>query len=272
MVARGPGRSWDGDRDEAQLEVRLRTWAPPAVLALALVVYGSGVGAGFFRTFISMWLHELGHAVTSWLAGYGAMPGPWRTVTADQRSLGVVLLVVAVLGVIAWRAWQHEPRRTWLVGAAAAVLLVQLAMTLGLRTHRAQAAITFGGDAGGMVIGTLLGLTFYAPRGSHLHESWLRWGFLVIGSFGFMDPFRQWWSARKDRDVIPYGEIDGVGTSDPTRLVDDFGWSESAMVSRYVTLGVVCLLVMAVAYVLGLRAARRTAAAVAAAAVAKEPA
>jgi hypothetical protein len=92
-----------------------------------------------------------------------------------------------------------------------------------------------------------------------VHKNWLRWGFLVIGAFSYMDPMLQWLRASRDADTIPYGEMEGVGTSDPTRLVDDFGWSEKHLVGRYVTLGTICLIAITAAYVSGLYAEwRRT--------------
>jgi hypothetical protein len=99
-----------------------------------------------------------------------------------------------------------------------------------------------------MILGAALVTTFWAPVGSYLHRSWLRWGFLVLGAFGLMDPFTTWWRARRDVDAIPYGEIDGVGDSDATRLVDMHGWSQSQLVARFVTVGVVALLAIAAAW------------------------
>ena len=78
--------------------------------------------------------------------------------------------------------------------------------------------------------------------------------YLLLSVFSphFMDPMIQWWRARADADTIPYGEMEGVGTSDPTRLIDDFDWSEKQLVGRYVTLGILCLVVILAAYAAGL--------------------
>lgn len=45
---------------------------------------------------------------------------------------------------------------------------------------------------------------------------------------------------------------EGAGLSDPSRLSDQFGWSAEQLVSRYVILGCLCLLALALAYLLGL--------------------
>lgn len=251
-AASAPTSTWPDDAHDARLELRLRAIAPVVALGLAWLAYTSSFGQSFFRTFLSMWLHELGHAVTAWLSGFSALPGPWRTSIADDRSIVMSLLLFGALGALGYKAWRA--RRFGVVAGAAAVVLLQLVCTFGLRAERARALITFGGDGGGLVLGTLLFLTFYARPGSYVHKHWLRWGFLVIGAFGYMDPMVQWWRASRDADTIPYGEMEGVGTSDPTRLVDDFGWSEKQLVGRYVTLGTICLVVIVAAYGFGLYA------------------
>jgi hypothetical protein len=114
-----------------------------------------------------------------------------------------------------------------------------------LRRRHAEALILFFGDGGALVLGAALVATFWAPVGSHLHTSWLRWGFLGLGAFGFMDPFTTWWRARRDPDAIPFGQIDGVGDSDATRLVDLHGWSIGSLATRFVAVGLVCLVALA---------------------------
>jgi hypothetical protein len=252
-----PGAVWRGDEHDARLELKLRAIAPLVALGLAWLAYTSSFGQSFFRTFLSMWLHEFGHAVTAWLCGFSALPGPWRTSVADERSIVLSLLLFGALAALGYKAWRA--RRFGVVAGAAVVVLLQIIGTFGLHAARARALITFGGDGGGLVLGTLLFLTFYSRPGSYVHEHWLRWGFLVIGAFGYVDPMVQWWRANHDADTIPYGEMEGVGTSDPTRLIDDYGWSEKQLVGRYVMLGTICLVVIVVAYVYGLFAEwRRT--------------
>src|SRR5262249_17637602 len=226
----GPGaRRWTGAEDERRMERILRGVAPPLALGLGFLAAGSTV----VRLTDSMWLHELGHAITAWLSGFVAFPGPWRTSIAESRSPGFAIFVALALaggGFLAWRAGKRG-----LAVVLGAVLLVQLVLTLGVRAHAAQALILFGGDGGVLVLGAALFASFgLAERGGHLQVSWLRWGFLALGAFGFADAFALWWRARKDPGVIPFGEIEGVGHSDPTRLVDAHGWSLSQLVGRYV--------------------------------------
>src|SRR5258708_26739519 len=245
------GYASEWDTSEEQLELRLRQFAIPVALAVAWVLVKSDFGRFLLRTFCTMWVHELGHAVAALLCGYPALPGPWRTFTAESRS---PLLAVLLFAALSWGIfWAWRTARPGLATAFGALALVQLFCTLALSAPRAQQLILFAGDGGALVLGTLLMLTLYAPEGSALKQGWLRWGFLAIGAASFADVVEQWWSSRHDPDRIPFGMNEGVGLSDPSRLSDQFGWSADQLVSRYVVLGWLCLLVMAWPYFFGLR-------------------
>mgnify|MGYP001545020146 CR=1 FL=1 len=226
---------------EAALQRKLLIWAPPAVFALGFLLMYAG-GEGFVRIFFGMWLHELGHAVSAWLTGHFAVPGPWKTQIDAERSIKVTLVVLAGLGYLGYRAWHAEQKLK--VYALGALALFTLVCTFGVPERSAQTAITFFGDAGMMIMGGALVLTFWAKPGTHIHTSWLRWGYLVIGALAYLDGVFTWWPARKDASVIPYGEIEGVGLSDPTKLVDISNWSQQQLIDRYVLVITIVALIL----------------------------
>jgi hypothetical protein len=244
-----------------ETEWKLRAVAVPAALGLAIVFHASATGHWLQRTFLSMMIHELGHAVTAWGTGFAAMPTLWKTMIPETRSIAVTVVVVAVFGFVAWRAW--TARRTWVAGGLAAVIALALWATCGVSVERAQAAITFGGDGGAMVLGTLLMTTMFVGPASKLRTGHVRWGLLVIGSAAFVDTFATWWAARTNPDVIPFGEIEGVGLSDPSKLDEVYGWTTHQIVGRYVTLGVACALVLSAAWLYATWKVREAARAVA---------
>jgi len=248
---------WTGDEDDARLALKLQTLVPPIVLVVAwLATSSGGLSAFFSRVFLGMWIHELGHAVTAWWCGFFAFPGPWRTIVGDERSFAMRLLLLVVLGgalYVVAKA-RHRP--------LTAILSVLLGLhVLGaylVSENTAQMAFSFGGDAGNLVFGPLLMLTFHLPREHPIRRRWLHWGFVVIGAFAFCDVANQWWRAAGDVAEIPFGRIDGVGFSDASKLVEQFGWSEAALVRRYNVLAALGLLVFFVGHVLGVRRARQT--------------
>jgi hypothetical protein len=211
------------------------------------------MGAFLLRTFFGMWLHELGHAVAAWLCGFPAFPGPWFTSVGEERSFLFALAITGGLGWAIWRAWTNE-EHVWM-GAAIAVLVVQLALTVILSPAKAHTLITFSGDAGSLVFGAALMAAFFVPPGHKLHRDWLRWGFLVIGAASFADTFPDWWTARHEPSVIAFGEIEGRGDTDPTVLLQA-GWTVDQMTTRYVGLGLFSLLALAAANVLHVRRTR----------------
>jgi hypothetical protein len=71
--------------------------------------------------------------------------------------------------------------------------------------------------------------------------------------------FATWWVARNDFASIPFGEIEGVGASDALRLTKEHGWTEEALVRRFVTVGVLSLVALAAVYAWGVRHAWRKA-------------
>jgi hypothetical protein len=241
--------AWAGESEDAETEFRFRVAAIPVALVVALAMVSTGAGRFIGRTFLSMWVHETGHAVAAWFCGYTSFPGPWFTPVAQSRSWLMPVALGGALGYLIYSSWKAQ-RRAWL-SAGVGLVLLQVLGTLALSHDSAQVLITFAGDAGCLVLGTALMCTFFTARGTKFHQGWLRWGFLVIGAVSFMDVFEQWWASRSDVDRIPFGENEGTCLSDPSKLSDTYGWSTSRIVNSYVWLGIVCLVVLAAVYAWG---------------------
>jgi hypothetical protein len=242
------GPAWDDG--ELRLERRVRTFALPAALGLGFLLSLTGGGRFLLRVFCGMWIHELGHALTAWLSGLPALPGPWATYAAEERSPVFAAVLSAVLLAGAVRSWfDGRPNRA---GGLLLVLALQVFLSHVLPVGRAHLWVVWSGDAACLWLGALLMASVYAPEGSWPQRGWLRFGLLCIGAFAFMDVFTQWWAARRDFERIPFGRNEGAGLSDPSRLQDTWGWSTDQIVGRYVLLGAVCLAALLALYAWGL--------------------
>ena len=242
---------WEGDLEDARLEHRLRLFAVPAALIFAHFVVATRFGHALTRIFLSMFVHELGHAVAAWLCGYTAFPALWVTLMSSGRVPSLAIVLSLALGLGAFWLWKVE--RQWSAAALGTVLVLQLALTLGVSARSAEALIAFAGDGGCFVLGAALMCTFYANNESSLVRGWLRWGFLAIGTFAFSDALATWWAARSDADAIPFGEIEGVGLSDPSKLTETYGWTIHQLINRYLFVAAVSFAALAVVYAAGLR-------------------
>ncbi len=243
---------------DPELEWKFCAAAIPAMLCAALAFHAAGAGHFLQRTFLAMPVHELGHAVTAWLCGYTAIPTLWKTLVPEERGFAAPVLLAGGMAYMMLRAWRAEQRPLLALGGA--VLLLQAVGTFGIREKTAQMLVTFGGDALGMVLATLLMACFFFGKETQLYKGALRWGFAAIGAAAFVDMFSVWWAARRDSAKIPFGEMEGVGLSDATKLVDDFGWDADQLVRRHVMVGVCCLLALAAVYAWGVWQARQAAA------------
>jgi hypothetical protein len=215
---------------------------PLALLFAWLAVKGS---PGAVRM-LAMWVHESGHAVAAWVCGYTAWPGPWFTPVGTERSPSFTVLLVGLLAFGGHRAWQLD-RWFWVVASAGALLLI-LFCTLLLDPGKAQQLIVFGGDGGGLVLGTMLMLTVYAREEHPIRQDHLRWGLLVIGALAFMDVYAVW---SGPIDGLPFGE-DDHGLSDPSVLTEMYGWGLLTLINRYGQLAHACLALLVVVYVVAL--------------------
>jgi hypothetical protein len=226
------------------MELLLARFAVPLALISCWAAVQTELGRFVLRTASGMWLHELGHAVAAWMCGFPAFPGPWFTSVGEERSF---LFAGSIAAALAWALWQARAAEhrlgTWAAGVA---LTAQIFGTVVLTPREASTLISFAGDAGSLVFGAALMATFFVPPDHPLHRDWLRWGLLVLGAGSFADTFDQWWSARSDVLLIPFGEFEHGGESDATKLVADARWTIPGLVGRYVALGVVSLLALAV--------------------------
>ena len=228
-------------------ELWLRTLALPIALGSAALFSRSQLGHAVQRVIFGMPLHELGHALTAIALGVPAFPLLWFTPMAEGRSAiltGLLLGTAAGLVVLGRRAGE----RTWRVAGGVLGAVVLVGLLLGPQS--ARPLIVFGGDAGAMVLATLLMLTLFSADGSGVRRGGLRWGLLVVGAAAFSDVASTWWGARRDPGEILLGQMEGGGLSDASVLVETYGWAEQTLVGRYVAVAAICVVALTVVWAL----------------------
>src|SRR5678815_3526846 len=90
--------------------------------------------------------------------------------------------------------------------------------------------------------------TVFSGESSRFRQGAVRWGLLVIGAAALSDVASTWWAARRDPGEIPLGQIEFGGLSDASVLVETYGWTEQALVARYLAVAGLCLAALAVVW------------------------
>jgi len=235
--------------EDPELEKKICIAALPSMLALAFLVQLSGFGVSIQRIVFTMPVHELGHATVAWFCGFNAVPTLWKTISPSERGVAASFLLFIGIASLA-NYGRKNMQNAWVI-IAAFLLLMQGIASLLISERDSEQYILFGGDGGGMVLATLLMLSFYFGKHTQLYQGGLRWGFLGIGAAAFADMFMTWWRSLSDRLEVPYGLTGGEPT-DAFKLINYHTWSWEQLISRHVAVGVVCLVVLLVFYAWGI--------------------
>lgn len=239
--------------DDPQTEFRFCVAAIPLMLLIASAFHAVEWGRFVQRLLFTMPVHELGHAVTAWLCGFGAIPTVWITIIMEERGWVAPLALLGAMGWMIYRGWQIGSRSLLIAGGT--IVALQFICTLVISEGKARALIVFGGDGMGLVLSILLMAGFFFGKTTQVYKGSLRWGFLVIGAAAFVDINATWWAARRDSSEIPYTTRDNGLESDALRLVSEFGWTESALVNRHIGTCLACMAILALVYAWGVRRA-----------------
>jgi len=227
-------------------------YAYPGAMAVGFLAHVLGLSFLVWGT-VEMWFHELGHAIVAWLSGFVAVPLPFFTIMPrETRSGSVIAIVLGMIGAIAFEA---SRRRWWaLLAFAGGLAITQLVLTVVLNPAQARQWGIFAGEAGAIVLPTLVILAFYQPLG------W-RWDFwrypvLVIAAIGFVHALFLWTGVARGTGVMPHGSAVGEDSEgDMERLIREFDWTKASLANSYIALTTGCLVVLGVTYFVFLRRA-----------------
>jgi len=250
MPERSPEKVTDEQR-KAKNEFLCRVFALPGALLLGWLVNWS---MPTLTAFLSMWLHESGHAIAAWFCGYAAFPTAWITLIPAERGRWISIVLGAAVAFGGYYAYRLE--RWFWVTVSAGVLGLFILGNLQTEAH-AHMLFTFWGEGGAYVLATVLMLTFYSRLDSPLTKNQVRWGLLILGAMAFWSVYTRWGGGFENIAQFLEDTDDRGIPSDPRVLTLVYGWSTYVLIHAYWTVGRACLLVLGGAYAAGLLQAQR---------------
>lgn len=229
---------------------KVNAFVPPLLLAFVWLVNLSPLG--FFLKGFHVWMHEFGHAVPAWLAGWRATPLPFGWTPVEQVHSNFVYFGVLLLLVILLVAGAVE-RKVWPMLAAVAIAGLQYYMTWRLPETRKEFWMVFGGVGGEFALSTLCMMAFWVQLPEKFRWGACRYVFFLIGATAFLNIWMRWGDIYRGLEEIPFGsmingEEDAGG--DMNRLMDDYGWKKFDIRRNYRLLGLGCWTALGVMWLL----------------------
>ncbi len=221
----------------------------PGALMLAVLLNVTRLWPTFFLL-VQTSFHELGHAVVAWLSGRPAMPVFIGFTSVRNERYTVV--IVLVLGLLVGGVVRGAMTKRWgMVVVASGLLVGQVLLTFVLSPTESMGWVVFGGCAGEFVVPALGMAMFYGRWEDRLRWDFWRYLLLVPSASAFVCAFRLWLRIDRFEQALPRGAFltsakDANGDVD--RLIGQYGWTPWSLSGAYVTLGVVCGVVLAIEY------------------------
>ncbi|BAQ65446.1 molecular chaperone DnaJ [Geminocystis sp. NIES-3709] len=224
-----------------EAEITTNTYSLPIAFLIAFAVNFIDPLAWF----ISMWVHEFGHATVAWFSGYRAMVTFAGTIMSFNRSLFVYFGILILIGLTFYSGWKEKKKTVMIVCVILAI--VQFILTWKTSYSTYQMLLYFGGIGGEFYLSTLLIIAFYWRLPEKFYWEFWRFFALVIGTIVFWGNFTKWHKISVGKAQIPWGTFwGGRGDSggDLNVLNNEVGWSTEQIINIYNTLGFICLLVI----------------------------
>jgi hypothetical protein len=199
--------------------------------------------------FISIWIHELGHASIAWFSGYQAMVTLAGTVTKLERSLFVYYGILFLLGLTFYSAKKEGKKAVIIITIILAIIQFILTWVISRSTYKML--LTFAGIGGEFYLSTLLIIAFYWQFLEKFYWDFWRFFALIIGTTTFVSSWLKWHRIKLGTEQIPWGTFwGGRGDSggDLNILNYDYGWSINQIISTYHHLSNFCLLIIIAVY------------------------
>jgi hypothetical protein len=235
------------------------------LLALPLALFGAFLFSSttFGRLLavpVQIQFHELGHALTAWLASRAALPLPFGfTFWREERSTFTALCVLFLLGVLLVRA--SRERRPFGVLLSTLLFGLWAWLSCSLANQQAERWILAGGVAGEFVLSALAMLAFFFRLPDRLRWDFFRFLVLAPAALAWVSSTRLWVGVARGTQPLPLGSILGSPgdlSGDLERLMMNHGVTAAAITHGYLTLCVASGALWSASYaIFALRALRK---------------
>lgn len=229
----------------AEAEIKTNTYGLPMAFLIAFAI-------NFLDPlvwFISIWIHELGHASLAWFSGYRAMVTFAATMVFFQHSLFVYFGIVFLISLSIYYAWKEKKKG--IIIFFVVLLIVQFIFTWIIPRSTFGMLLAFAGIGGEFYLSTLFIISFYWRLPNGFYWEFWRYIFLVWGMITFWGSWTKWQKIRVGKSQIPWGTFwSGRGDSggDLNILSEQHGWTIDKIIITYNTLGFICFLVILSVY------------------------
>lgn len=174
--------------------------------------------------FLTVRLHELGHAVIIWQGSQIALPFalvlPFVAFTPylGSQSYFLSLITIGILFYIVRSCWKE---RTYFgIFLSGIYFLFFIYFTFLCPQDQWRVRASWGGIAGEIYLGMILIIGFYYRLPDKLRWDFFRFPFLVLGAYSFASSSWRWFNISHGLEKIPYGSlVEGEHVGDMNSLI-----------------------------------------------------
>ncbi|MTF40629.1 J domain-containing protein [Cyanobacterium aponinum] len=229
----------------AEAEIKTNTYALPIGFFIAFAI-------NFIDPlvwFISVWIHELGHATLAWFSGYRAMVTFAATIVSFEHSLFVYFGILFLLLLTIYSTWKENKK--YIIIFLVFLIFLQFILTWTISRSTYGMLLAFAGIGGEFYLSTLFIISFYWNLPQRFYWEFWRYIFLIWGMITFWGSWTRWQKIKVGKSQIPWGTFwSGRGDSggDLNILRNQHDWGIERIINTYNTLGFICFLVILFVY------------------------